>query len=191
MLSRAALTLIGATTHAVLAHTRHGGMVAPRRPAVLRGRRSMLAGYQHSDGVDHLTIDDAVAQTEVLAAFEAYETALEVNDVPALDDAFWRDQRTIRLARDEHGFGWEQIHEHRAKRDFKPGGNSKGERVSLHVTTFGRAFATVFLVYRLKADSSKLGRQTQSWVAFPTADGSRVWRVTSAHVSLFEGAAPV
>jgi hypothetical protein len=137
-----------------------------------------------------LAVDDPVAQQEVRTAFEAYEVALEVNDVTALDEAFWRSPLTIRLARDEHGFSWDQIHEHRVQRAFVPGGNSKGERVSLHITTFDRAFATVFLVYRLKADPTRLGRQTQSWVAFTDADGARSWKVTSAHVSLFEGAAP-
>tara|TARA_B110001452_G_C15200451_1_gene416613 strand:+ start:20 stop:586 length:567 start_codon:yes stop_codon:yes gene_type:complete len=162
---------------------------APTR-AHVPGRRLLAALRAHvRASAEELTVDDPQAQAEVRAAFEAYEHALEVNDVPALDDAFWRSERTIRLARDGHGFGWDQIHNHRVARDFTPGSNSKGERVSLHVTTFGRSFATVFLVYRLKADPSKLGRQTQSWVAFPGADGERAWRVTSAHVSLFEGAA--
>ena len=179
--ARLLLLLLGLTTTAAWR--------APTRARV-PGRRLLAALRAHvRAGAEELTVDDPQAQAEVRAAFEAYEHALEVNDVPALDDAFWRSERTIRLARDEHGFGWDQIHDHRVARDFTPGSNSKGERVSLHVTTFGRSFATVFLVYRLKADPSKLGRQTQSWVAFPGADGERAWRVTSAHVSLFEGAA--
>ena len=167
---------LGAATHAMLLRSSLHASVQLHRAAPVRLQCD-----------DSLTVDDPTAQSEVLAAFEAYEAALETNDVPALDEAFWRDGRTIRLARDEHGFGWEEIHQHRMQRDFKPGGNSKGERVSLQITTFGRTFATVFLVYRLKSDPAKLGRQTQSWVAFPAPDGARDWKVTSAHVSLFEG----
>jgi hypothetical protein len=35
---------------------------------------------------------------QVRAAFEAYEAPLEVNDLGALDEAFWRSAKTLRLA---------------------------------------------------------------------------------------------
>ncbi len=54
------------------------------------------------------------------------------------------------------------------------------ERTVLHtvITTFGRDFATASIEFQ-RANSSKPGRQIQTWVR--TTEG---WRVVAAHVSL-------
>merc|ERR1719323_558130 len=95
----------------------------------------------------HMTVNDPLVVEEVRARFEEYEQALVDNDVELLDGAFWRSPHTIRLARDEHGYGFDEIHEHRMSRP--PGPNSKESRIRLDICTLGRDFATVNLVYKI------------------------------------------
>mmetsp|Transcript_6460 Transcript_6460/g.12533 ORF Transcript_6460/g.12533 Transcript_6460/m.12533 type:complete len:163 (+) Transcript_6460:49-537(+) len=117
---------------------------------------------------------------EVRQRFEDYEHALEVNDVAALDAAFWRSPLTVRLARSEHGYGWDQIHAHRLARP--AGFNSKERRLKTTITSFGEDNAYVNLVYKIRGQD-RVGRQTQHWARIP-GEG---WKVTNAHVSLYEG----
>lgn len=113
---------------------------------------------------------------EVRQKFESYEAALIAKDVDVLDDTFWQSPFTVRLARDEHGFGFDEIHAHRVAR--APGPGSKEKRLRLEILTLGEDIATVNLVYKLRGQNL-IGRQSQSWVKFPDIG----WKVVSAHVS--------
>jgi len=121
-----------------------------------------------------VNIPEVVEEVRVL--FERYEQALVDKDVDVLDDTFWRSPHTIRLALGEHGFGFDAIHAHRVAR--APGPGTKERRLRLDILTFGRDFASVNLVFKVRG-KELTGRQSQTWVRFP----DHGWKVVSAHVS--------
>ena len=114
---------------------------------------------------------------EVSALFERYEQALIDKNVEVLDATFWNSPYTIRLANNEHGYGFDRIHAHRVARP--PGPGTKEQRLRLDIITIGRDFATVTLVYKGRG-KEMTGRQMQTWVRFPDAG----WKVVAAHVSM-------
>ena len=120
-------------------------------------------------------IPDVVA--EVSALFERYEQALVDKNVEVLDAIFWRSPHTIRLANNEHGYGFDRIHAFRVARP--PGPGSKEKRLRLDIVTLGRDIATVTLVYKVRGREAT-GRQMQTWVRFPDVG----WKVIAAHVSM-------
>ena len=119
---------------------------------------------------------------EIREKFEAYEQALIDKDVDVLDATFWRSPHTIRLAMNEHGYGFDEIHAHRVARP--PGPGIKEKRLRLEILTLGRDLATVNLVFKVRG-KELVGRQSQTFVRFPE-DG---WKVVSAHVSTTDGSA--
>lgn len=126
-------------------------------------------------------IPDVVA--EVGKLFERYEQALIDKNVEVLDATFWNSPHTIRLANNEHGYGFDRIHAHRVAR--VPGPGTKEKRLRLDVVTVGRDIATVTLVYKVRG-KEMTGRQMQTWVRFPDVG----WKVIAAHVSMI-GETPV
>ncbi|MBN9487793.1 MAG: DUF3225 domain-containing protein [Alphaproteobacteria bacterium] len=114
---------------------------------------------------------------EVSALFERYEQALIDKNLDVLDTTFWNSAHTIRLANNEHGYGFDRIHAHRIARP--PGPGTKEKRYRLDILTLGRDIATVNLVYKVRG-KEMTGRQSQTWVRFPDVG----WRVISAHVSM-------
>ena len=75
---------------------------------------------------------------EVRQLFERYERALTDKNVEVLDDTFWNSPHTIRYAPGEHGYGFDEIHEHRVAR--APGPGLKEKRIRLEILTLGRNF---------------------------------------------------
>jgi hypothetical protein len=126
-----------------------------------------------------LTVNDPSAVEEVRVLFERYEQALIDKDIDVLDDTFWNSPHTIRLSRDEHGYGFDEIHAHRVAQT--PGPGTKERRIRLDILTLGKDFAVVNLIYKVRGQDAT-GRQSQTWTKFPE-DG---WKVVSAHVSTFE-----
>ncbi len=120
-------------------------------------------------------IPDVVA--EVSALFERYEQALIDKNVDVLDATFWNSPHTIRLANNEHGYGFDRIHAHRVAR--VPGPGTKEKRYRVDILTLGHDIATVNLVYKVRG-KEMTGRQSQTWVRFPDAG----WKVIAAHVSM-------
>ncbi len=114
---------------------------------------------------------------EVSALFERYEEALIDKNVDVLDATFWNSPYTIRLANNEHGYGFDRIHAHRVAR--VPGPGTKEKRYRVDILTLGRDIATVNLVYKVRG-KDMTGRQSQTWVRFPDAG----WKVIAAHVSM-------
>ncbi|MCW5772581.1 MAG: oxalurate catabolism protein HpxZ [Rhodospirillaceae bacterium] len=121
-----------------------------------------------------MEIDLPEIVAEVTAEFRRYEKALVTNDVDALDDFFWRDERALRFGLGESLFGHAAIAEFRAAR---PAVDLDRDLLNTVITTYGRDFATANTEYRRKA-SGRLGRQSQTWVRFPQG-----WRIVCAHVS--------
>ena len=113
---------------------------------------------------------------EVKALFERYEQALIDKDVDVLDATFWDSPHTVRLANNEHGYGFDRIHAHRVARP--PGPGTKEKRHRLDVLTLGRDLAIVNLIYKVRG-KEMTGRQSQTWVRFPDVG----WKVVAAHVS--------
>lgn len=120
---------------------------------------------------------------EVSALFERYEQALIDKNVEVLAASFWDSPHTVRLANQEHGYGFDRIHAFRVARP--PGPGTKEKRLRLDILTLGRDIATVHLVYKVRG-REMTGRQSQTWVRFPEIG----WKIVSAHVSMI-GEQPV
>lgn len=112
---------------------------------------------------------------EVRAVFERYEAALLANDVPVLEELFWRSPHTIRYGVGENLHGWDQISAFRRARKT---GAFKRALADTVITTYGRDFATANTLYR-REGFDRVGRESK--VLMRTAAG---WRIVSAHVSL-------
>ena len=119
-----------------------------------------------------INIPDVVS--EVMAAFERYEKAINANDVDVLDSCFWNDARVIRYSLTDNAYGFEAIH---ASRLARPKTDLKRVLKNTVITTFGRDLATANTEYH-RAESGRHARQSQTWVRM-----SEGWRVVSAHVS--------
>lgn len=118
---------------------------------------------------------------EVRARFERYEQALIDKDVAVLDATFWDSPHTIRYALGENGYGFAEIHAHRVARP--PGPGIKDKRIRLEILTLGRDLAIVNLEFKLRG-RELIGRQSQTWVRFPSLG----WKVVAAHVSTMNDA---
>ncbi len=120
---------------------------------------------------------------EMREAFAAYEAALVGNDVAVLDLLFWNSPHTLRYGVTENLHGYAAIAAFRAARS--PAGLARTLRNTV-ITTFGEAMATANTEF-LREGSSRIGRQSQTWVKFPTSEVGEAfsgWRIVAAHVSL-------
>ena len=123
-------------------------------------------------------INLADVHAEVCAAFARYEDALVNNRVEVLDELFWASPHTIRYGAGENLYGIEAI---RAFRQSRPAAGLARTLRHTVITTFGRDCATAMTEF-LREGSSRIGRQSQTWVRMPEG-----WRVVAAHVSLLDG----
>lgn len=116
---------------------------------------------------------------EVEAAFRNYETALNNNDLAALDGHFWHDPLVVRYGATENLYGIEAIRAYRRARDA-----SRLERqlMRTQIVTFGEDMAVATTEFQRPGQGS--GRQTQVWMRLPEG-----WRIVSAHISLLETSA--
>lgn len=114
--------------------------------------------------------------SEVDAAFERYEQALNANDVETLDASFWKSSHTVRYGLGENLYGRDEI---LAFRKGRPAVDLRRKLLRKVITTYGADFATANCEF-LKLDSNRRGRQSQTWIR--THDG---WRIVSAHVSWY------
>lgn len=119
-----------------------------------------------------INIPEIVA--EVREAFLLYEQALMTNDVPMIDKLFWDSPHTLRYGPNGTLLGHAALSAFRKARDTT--GNERTLKNTV-ITTFGRDFA-VANTESDKTESSKTGRQSQSWVRMEEG-----WRIVSAHVS--------
>jgi hypothetical protein len=120
---------------------------------------------------------DVVA--EVARAFERYEAALVGNDVAALDELFWNDERALRYGTTENLYGYAAIAAFRAAR---PAAGLARRVTRAVITTFGTDFATTNMEFERDGAA---GRQSQTWVR--THAG---WRIAAAHVSRLQPRLP-
>ncbi len=116
---------------------------------------------------------DVVAQIQ--AVVDAYENALMINDVEALDAFFWNSPHTVRYGVAENLYGFEEIAAFRLGRR---GGSPPRRRLKTEILTLGPGLAVANVEF-VRIDTGRNGRQTQTWLK--TNAG---WKVVSAHVSL-------
>jgi hypothetical protein len=114
---------------------------------------------------------------EVQAVFERYEDALVNNRVDVLDELFWTSPLTVRYGAAENLYGIDEI---RAFRQARPAAGLARALRRTVITTYGRDHATAMTEF-VRAGSTKVGRQSQTWVRLPEG-----WRVVAAHVSVVE-----
>lgn len=122
-----------------------------------------------------INLPDVLA--EVQAVFDRYEDALVHNKVEVLDELFWDSPTTVRYGATENLVGYAAIQAFRAGRS--PTGLARTLQKTM-LTTYGRDFATAQTEF-VREGSAAIGRQSQTWVRFPTG-----WRVVAAHVSLLK-----
>lgn len=126
-------------------------------------------------------IDAPDVVAEVRDAFAAYETALTLNDVAALDALFYKDARTLRYGIGENLYGYDAIAAFRAARN--PAGLMR-DLAKTVITAYGRDTAVASTLFYRASAPGKVGRQMQTWIRF--ADG---WRIVAAHVSIIDAPA--
>lgn len=121
-----------------------------------------------------MRLNDPAVLAEVTAAFQAYEKALNNNDVATLTALFWTSPLTVRFGIGENLYGHEAI---TAFRHARPNIDLRRTLANTVLTTYGDDFATANTEF-IKRDTGRRGRQSQTWVRTEVG-----WRVVSAHVS--------
>jgi Protein of unknown function (DUF3225) len=121
-------------------------------------------------------VDLPDAVSELTDAFNAYERALQANDIPALNDFFWDSPLTLRYGtrESELQYSHADIAAFRIKRGAV---NQPRTLTNTRITTFGRDFGVANTEY-IAAGTGKVGRQSQTWMR--TEQG---WKIVTAHVS--------
>ena len=121
-----------------------------------------------------VTTPERAQERAVLACFTAYEHALRVGDVAALDSWFADDARTIRYGVADEQRGAEEIRRWRSTSPSVPGGRQLAETT---VEAWADNVAVVTTLFRYPGSVS-VGRQSQTWLLTDAG-----WRIVHAHVS--------
>jgi hypothetical protein len=123
-----------------------------------------------------LEVNLPVAVSELTDAFNAYEQALQANDIPALNDLFWDSALALRYGARENELQYSHadIAAFRIKRGAV---NQSRTLTNTRITTFGPDFGVANTEY-IVAGTGKVGRQSQTWMRT-----ERGWKIVSAHVS--------
>ena len=126
-----------------------------------------------------MNIDNPRVVAEITAMLDRYDRAIATNDLDALDEMFWRSDKTLRYAANGNLYGHAAISVFRRGRDIKGIERTRGRTV---ITTFGENFATADAEYS-RPGLHGVTRQSQTWVRM--LEG---WRIVAAHVSDFAAA---
>lgn len=114
-------------------------------------------------------------ESEIRGCFDRYEAALTGNDVAALTDFFWRDDRVARLSSEGSLYGFDAIASFRKGRAAT---DMARELLRVDVVALSPDLGVATAEYR-RTGSGRRGLQSQVWMRTP--DG---WRIASAHVSI-------
>ena len=115
---------------------------------------------------------------ELTAAFEAYERALQANDIEGLNALFWESAHTLRYGVKELLYSHAEIA--RFRRERGPVDQRRALR-NTRITTFGREFGVANTEY-VPFGTERIGRQSQTWVRTDAG-----WKIVAAHVSFLAG----
>ncbi len=111
---------------------------------------------------------------EVKEVFEAYEQALQTDDLELLDNAFWDSPAAVRFGINENLYGAEAVARYRRSTPPRTWARSLSNTV---IVTFGHDCAAVSTEF--SGPTAAAGRQTQMWARLPGG-----WKVVAAHVSV-------
>ena len=121
-------------------------------------------------------INDSSIVAEITEILDRYDRAIAINDLDALDEMFWRSEKTLRYGPNGSLYGHAAISAFRRGRAIKGIERTRGRLV---ITTFGEDFAVADAEYS-RPGFEGVHRQSQTWVRRPEG-----WRIVSAHVSDF------
>lgn len=123
-----------------------------------------------------MNIDNPAFVAEITEILDRYDRAIASNDLDALDEMFWRSDKTLRYGPNGSLYGHAAISAFRRGRNIKGIERTRGLTV---ITTFGENFACADAEYS-RPGLRGTSRQSQTWVRMPEG-----WRIVSAHVSDF------
>lgn len=123
-----------------------------------------------------MNIDNPPVVAEITEILDRYDRAIATNDLDALDNMFWRSDKTLRYGPNGSLYGHAAISAFRRGRNIKGIERTRGRTV---ITTFGQDFATANAEYS-RPGLHGTSRQSQTWVRMPEG-----WRIVAAHVSDF------
>jgi len=123
-----------------------------------------------------VNINNLPVVEEITSMLDRYDRAIAGNDLDALDEMFWRSDKTLRYGPNGSLYGHAAISAFRRGRNIKGIERTRGRTV---ITTFGESFATADAEYS-RPGFQGTHRQSQTWVRMPEG-----WRIVSAHVSDF------
>ena len=123
-----------------------------------------------------MNIDNPPVVAEITEILDRYDRAIATNDLDALDNMFWRSDKTLRYGPNGSLYGHAAISAFRRGRNITGIGRTRGRTV---ITTFGQDFATANAEYS-RPGLHGTSRQSQTWVRMPEG-----WRIVAAHVSDF------
>jgi len=121
---------------------------------------------------DEVDLPPVVA--EVRAVFEHYERALLANDIEVLNDYFFAAPSTVRFGIAEHAFGIDSV---RMQRALLPRTHPERRLMNTVINSVGADVAVVSTEFTAP-DTTKVGRQSQTWIRFAAG-----WKIVAAHVS--------
>ncbi|MGB0682202.1 MAG: AtzH-like domain-containing protein [Magnetovibrionaceae bacterium] len=119
--------------------------------------------------------EKATVLQEVQSCFNAYEIALNANNVDALIGFFWDDPASIRLGPDGGAYGYDEIAAFRRGRNVE---DIERDLTRVELTVLAADIVVATAEYQRK-NSGRLGAQSQVW-----QKRGDTWRIISAHVSL-------
>ena len=123
-----------------------------------------------------MNTDNPQVVAEITAMLDRYDRAIATNDLDALDEMFWRSDKTLRYGPNGNLYGHAAISAFRRGRNIKGVERTRGRTV---ITTFGEKFACADAEYS-RPELRGMHRQSQTWVRMPEG-----WRIVAAHVSDF------
>lgn len=119
---------------------------------------------------------------------DAYERALAVNDVAALNAFFWNSPHVVRYGVAEQLYGADELHAYRHGHTPR---FTERRLLRREIVVFGESCASVMSEIELIGEGrARQSRQSQTWICFPDLG----WRVVAAHVSaplVFPSAPPL
>ncbi|GBR45578.1 oxalurate catabolism protein HpxZ [Neokomagataea thailandica] len=122
-----------------------------------------------------MPLDDPTLIQHITALSDQYETALNDNDLDALDDFFYKSDDTIRYGVGENLYGINAIRSFRATRS---GGSPPRHTIRRVIRVLSPETAIVNLEFQ-RLHETRIGRQSQTWINTPQG-----WKIIAAHVSL-------
>lgn len=122
-------------------------------------------------------IDQSTVVAEVTQCFHVYEAAFMGNDLAALAQFFWADERVTRYGIADRQLGYQAQLAYRAS---TPAPNFTRRLENLRIHSFGPDCAVAQVEF-VRSDTALRGFQSQTWVRM--AEG---WKIVAAHVSMID-----